>query len=170
MLKRLKRRLDLFKGYYADAEFDGTFTIKEKGILKSPHIYSAVELLTPHVYAFTRANEPKVDLLFSDLSWLMGLVDVYDVIQFSGGKNAPVVIAAVHDDGTELLLDDGRPLMFIHGFPHYTIHDERFVVVFDPDKRGPYVRVYTFLGELVTEGFLWDALSEASKWRPKPKQ
>ncbi len=50
-----------------------------------------------------------------------------------------------------------------------TIHEERFVVVFDPNRRGPYVRVYTFLGELVTEGYLWDALSTASKWQPKKK-
>ncbi len=114
-----KHRLDLFGGYYAEMNFDGTFSIKENGILKSPHVYIDIELISPHVFAFTRSKETKVDLLFSDFSWLMGVIDVYDVIQFSGGKNAPVVIAAVHDDGTELLLDDGRPLMFIHGFPHY---------------------------------------------------
>ncbi len=169
-MPKLKREiLPLFGDYYAEPTFYGTFVIKERGVLKSPHEYREVEVVSNCSYAFTRATEDKIDILFSDLSWLMGVIDVYEVIKFSGGGNAPSIIAAVHDDGTELLSDDGKPLMFIHGFPHYTILDEKFVVVFDPEKRGPYVRIYTFLGELVAEGELWEAQRRALRWKPKNK-
>jgi len=169
MPKMKKQILRLFKGYYAEPTFYGTFVIKEAGILKSPHEYSDIDMVSTCAYAFTRAHDDKIDILFSDLSWLMGVEDVYEVIKFSGGANAPSVIAVVHDDGIELMIDDGRPLMFIHGFPHYTTLDERFVIVFDPEKRGPYVRIYTFMGELVAEGQLRDAISKALRWKPQNK-
>jgi hypothetical protein len=163
------RILKLFGDYYAEPTFDGKFVIKERGILKSPHEYIGIDILSPCSYAFTRAHDDKIDILFYDLSWLMGVEDVYEVIKFSGGANAPSIIAAVHDDGIELMTDDGRPLMFIHGFPHYTVLDERFIVVFDPERRGPYVRIYTLLGELVAEGNLWEAQRKALRWKPKNK-
>jgi hypothetical protein len=169
MPKMKNRTLKLFGSYYAEPSYGGTFVIKENGILKSPHEYSDIEIVSVCCYAFTRAHQPKIDLLFSDLSWLMGVEDVYEVIKFGQAGNAPSIIAAVHDDGIELLLDDGRHLMFIHGFPYYTILDERFVVIYDPEKRGPYVRVYTLLGELVAEGNLWEAQRIALEWKPKKK-
>jgi hypothetical protein len=169
MPRMRKHTLKLFGEYYAESNFDGTFVIKEKGILKSPHEYSDIDVVSSCCYAFTRARENKIDLLFYDLTWLMGVEDVYEVIKFSGGENAPSIIAAVHDDGIELLLDDGRPLMFIHGFPYYSVLDERFIVIYDPEKRGPYVRIYTLLGELVAEGNLYEAQSRALRWKPQNK-
>ena len=163
------RILKLFGDYYAEPTFHGTFVIKENGILKSPHEYVGIDIISSCAYAFTRASEDKVDILFCDLTWLMGVEDVYEVLKFSGGENAPSIIAAVHDDGIELMIDDGRPLMFIHGFPYYTVLDERFIVVFDPEKRGPYVRIYTLLGELVAEGNLWEAQRKALRWKPQNK-
>jgi hypothetical protein len=47
--------------------------------------------------------------------------------------------------------------------------DERFIIVFDPEKRGPYVRIYTLLGELVAEGMLWEAQRKALRWKPQKK-
>jgi len=169
MRKISNKSLRLFGDYYAEPTFHGTFVIKENGILKSPHEYIGIDIISTCSYAFTRANEDKVDILFCDLTWLMGVEDVYEVIKFKGGANAPSIIAVVHDDGIELMIDDGRPLMFIRGFPHYTILDERFVVVFDPEKRGPYVRIYTLLGELVAEGDLWEAQRRALRWKPQSK-
>jgi hypothetical protein len=162
--------LKLFGGYYAEPTFNGTFVVKEAGILKSPHEYVGIDIISPYSYAFTRASDGKVDILFYDLTWLMGVEDVYEVIKFGEGRNAPSVIAVVHDDGIELMTDDGKPLMFIHGFPHYIVLDERFIVVFDPEKRGPYVKIYTLLGELVAEGNLWEARREALSWKPKNKK
>jgi hypothetical protein len=43
------------------------------------------------------------------------------------------------------------------------------VVVYDPEKRGPYVRIYTLLGELVAEGMLWEAQRKALRWKPQKK-
>jgi hypothetical protein len=170
MPRAKKQTLKLFGDYYAEPTLDGTFVIKEAGVLKSPHEYVGIDIISPCSYAFTRAKSDKIDILFYDLSWLMGVEDVYEVIKFSGGDNAPSIIAAVHDDGIELMTDDGKPLMFIHGFPHYTVLDERFIVVFDPERRGPYVRVYTLLGELVAEGNLWEAQRKALRWKPQNKK
>jgi hypothetical protein len=169
MPKAKKQTLKLFGDYYAEPTLDGTFVIKERGILKSPHEYSGIDIISTCSYAFTRAREDKIDILFYDLSWLMGVEDVYEVIKFGKSENAPAIIAVVHNDGVELMIDDGRPMMFIHGFPHYTVLDERFIVVFDPEKRGPYVRIYTLLGELVAEGNLWEAQRKALRWKPKNK-
>jgi hypothetical protein len=169
MPKMKKQILKLFGDYYAEPTFDGTFVIKEKGILKSPHEYSEIDIVSPCSYAFTRAKDDKVDILFYDLSWLMGVEDVYEVIKFGDAPNAPSIIAVVHDDGIELMIDDGKPLMFINGFPHYTVLDERFIVVFDPERRGPYVRIYTLLGVLVAEGNLWEAQRKALRWKPQNK-
>jgi hypothetical protein len=164
-----RKALQLFAEYYAVPTLDGVFYVREGDILKSPHAYYIVEPLTNHVYALTRAHDHKVDLLFSDLTWLMGLEDAYAVAHF-GGKNGIGVIAAVFDDGTQLMTDEGRNLMFIHGFPRYTIFDERFIVIYDPYKRGPYVRVYNLLGDFVAEGQLWEAQAKALLWRPPQKQ
>jgi len=161
--------LRLFGGYYAEPTLGGTFVIKEAGILKSPHEYAGIDVVSNYAYAFTRAYEDKIDILFHDLSWLMGVEDVYEVMKFGATPNAPSLIAVVHDDGIELMIDDGTPLMFIHGFPHYTVLDERFIIVFDPEKRGPYVRIYTLKGELVAEGNLWEAQRRALLWEPKDK-
>jgi hypothetical protein len=169
MMVRKKKILGLFDSYYAEATPHGTFCIRENGILKSPHEYLIIEPLTNHVYSLTRASEHKVDLLFSDLTWLMGLEDAYAVTHL-GGKDGIGVIAAVFDDGTQLMTDEGRTLMFIHGFPHYTIFDERFIVIYDPYKRGPYVRIYNLLGDFVAEGQLWEAQNKALFWQPPKKQ
>ncbi len=168
MPSRKIKTLRLFGEYHAVPTPDGVFYVREGEILKSPHAYCIVEPLTNHVYALTRAGVPKVDLLFSDLTWLMGLEDAYAVAYY-GGKNGPSIIAAVFDDGTQLMTDDGRNLMFIRGFPHYTIFDDRFIVVYDPYKRGPYVKVYNLLGDFIAEGPLWEAQSKALLWRPPKK-
>ena len=170
VMARGKRQiLKLFGDYYAEPTLDGTFVIKEKGILKSPHEYVDIDVISTCSYAFTRAHGDKIDILFYDLSWVMGVEDVYEVIKFDDAPNAPSVIAVVHDDGIELMTDDGRPLMFINGFPYYTVLDERFIVVFDPEKRGPYVRIYTLLGVPVAEGNLWEAQRRALQWKPQNK-
>jgi len=169
MPRNNKKALPLFAEYYAVPDLGGIFYVREGGILKSPHAYYLVEPLTNHVYAFTRVNGNKVDLLFSDLTWLMGLEDAYVVTHF-GGKNGVGVIAAVFDDGTQLMTDEGRNLMFIRGFPYYTIFDERFIVIYDPYKRGPYVKIYNLLGDFVAEGLLWEAQAKALRWRPPQKQ
>jgi hypothetical protein len=164
-LSKKRERLPLFGGYYAEATEDGTFFVREKGILKSPHEYSAVDVLTRYSYALFRAREPKIDILFSDLSWFLGAVDAYEVAHF-GGPNGISLIAAATEEGTKFFTDEGRELAFISGFPRITIFDDRFLVVYDPDPPGPYVKVYNFLGEPVSEGLLWEALRKASEWKP----
>ncbi len=168
MPSRKRKTLELFGGYRAVPAHDGVFYVREGEVLKSPHAYYIVEPLTNHVYALTRAKGFKVDLLFSDLTWLMGLEDAYAVAHY-GDKNGLGIIAAVFDDGTQLMTDDGRNLMFIKGFPHYTIFDERFIVVYDPYKKGPYVKVYNLLGDFIAEGTLWEAQIKALSWRPPQK-
>jgi predicted small integral membrane protein len=168
MAKRLSkknRRLDLFGRYYAEATEEGTFFVRENGLLKSPHEYSALDMLTNYCYVFYRAWEPKVDILFPDLSWFLGAVDVYEVAHF-GGPNGISILAAVTEEGTRFFTDEGRELAFIPGFPRITIFDDRFLVVYDPEPPGPYVKVYNFLGDLVSEGLLWEAQSKALDWKP----
>jgi hypothetical protein len=164
-----KRSLRLFGEYYAVPTPDGVFYVREGDVLKSPHAYYFIEPLTNRVYSLARACDHKVDLLFSDLTWLMGLEDAYAITHF-GGENGIGVIAAVFDDGTQLMTDDGHNLMFIRGFPHFTIFDERFIVIYDPYKRGPYVKIYNLLGDFVAEGPLWEAQTKALLWRPPQKQ
>jgi hypothetical protein len=162
------KSLELFGGYYAEPTDYGTFFVREKGILKSPYEYSAVDVLTPRTYLLYRAREPKLDILFADLSWFLGAVEAYEVARF-GGRNGPSIIAAINEEGTHFFSDDGRDLASFRGYPHISIFDGRFFVVYDPEPPGPYVKVYNFLGELVSEGLLWEAQEKALKWRPKPK-
>jgi hypothetical protein len=164
-LTNKRRKLALFGGYYAEATEDGTFFVREKGILKSPHEYSAIDMLTPNAYVLFRAHEPKIDILFPDLSWFLGAVEAYEVAHF-GGSNGISLIAAVTEEGTKFFTDEGRELAFVQGFPRITIFDDRFLVVYDPDPPGPYVKVYNFLGEHVSEGLLWEAQRKALDWKP----
>jgi hypothetical protein len=164
-LNKKQKRLELFGGYYAEATEDGTFHIRERGLLVSPHEYSAVDMITVCSYALFRAREPRIDLLFSDLSWFLGALEVYEVVHF-GGKNGLAILAAARENGTYLLTDDGREIAFVPGFPRVGILDDRFLVVYDPEPPGPYVKVYNFRGDLVSEGLLWDAQEKALKWKP----
>jgi len=168
MAKRLSKKsekLALFGGYYAEATEDGTFFVREKGILKSPYEYSALDMLTNYSYVFYRAHEPKVDILFPDLSWFLGAIEVYEVAQF-GGDTGISILAALTNDGTNFFTDEGRELAFVPGFPRINIFDDRFIVVYDPDPPGPYVKVYNFQGDLVSEGLLWEAKRKALGWKP----
>jgi hypothetical protein len=168
MAKRLSKkhkRLDLFGGYYAEATEDGTFFIRENGILKTLHEYAALDMLTNYCYVFYRAHEPKVDILFPDLSWFLGAIEVYEVAHF-GGETGISILAALTDEGTNFFTDEGRELAFVPGFPRINILDDRFIIVYDPDPPGPYVKVYNFLGDLVSEGLLWEAKRKALNWKP----
>jgi hypothetical protein len=155
-----RKTLELFDGYCAEATNDGTFFVREKGILKSPHEYSAINVVTSRSYALFRAWEPKIDILFADLSWFLGAVEVY-VLAHIGGKNGFALLMAVVGDGTHIITDDGRDILFIQGFPRISIFDDRFLVVYDPEPPGPYAKVYNLRGELVSEGLLWEAKKEA---------
>ncbi len=168
MAKRLSKknkRLDLFGRYYAEATEDGTFFIWENGILKSPHEYSALDMLTNYCYVFYRAHEPKVDILFPDLTWFLGAIEVYEAAHF-GGEIGISILAALKEDGTHFFTDEGRELAFVPGFPRIDILDGRFFVVYDPKAPGPYVKVYNFFGEPVSEGLLWEAKRKALDWKP----
>jgi len=155
-----RKTLELFGGYYAEATNDGTFFVRDRGILKSPHEYSAINVVTNRSYALFRAWEPKIDVLFADLSWFLGAVEVY-VLGYIGGKNGFALLMVVTEDGTHVITDNGRDILYIQGFPRISIFGDRFLVVYDPEPPGPYAKVYNLKGELVSEGLLWEAQKEA---------
>jgi hypothetical protein len=155
-----RKTLTLFGGYYAEATNDGTFFVRENGLLKSPHEYSAINVATSRSYVLFRAWEPKVDILFSDLSWFLGAIEVY-VLAHVGGKGGFALLMVVTEDGTHVMTDNGRDIIYVCGFPHISVFNDRFLVVYDPEPPGPYVKVYNLRGELVSEGLLWEARKEA---------
>jgi len=155
-----KKTLELFGGCYAESTEDGTFFVRERGILKSPHEYSAINVVSNRSYVLFRAWEPKVDILFSDLSWFLDAIEVY-VLAYLGGRNSFALLMIITENSTHVITDDGRDILVIQGFPHISVFDERFLVVYDPEPPGPYVKVYNLRGELVSEGLLWEAKKEA---------
>lgn len=164
MAGRAQKReiLELFSGYYAEATDDGTFFVRERGILKSPHEYSEVSVLTRHSYALTRAREPKVDILFSDLSWFLGAVEV-GVLDYIGGDDEFALLLVFMEDGSIVMTDNGREIIYVRGYPLIALLENKLIAVYDPEPHGPYVRVYDMNGELISEGLLWDAQREALK-------
>jgi hypothetical protein len=78
-----------------------------------------------------------------------------------GPDNDKYLIAALVRGGTRILDEAGRLMAFIPGYARITILYDELLVVYITDGEWPYVKIYTFGGDLLAEGPIWEAIFAA---------
>jgi len=150
----------LFGDIIAEEAVKGTFLVSKDGKLVSPFEYAYFWRLTPKACALRRDGSQKVDILFDNGRWFFGAIYAHEL-----SKRCPngdeYLIAAIVQHGTHVLNEEGDYLAFIPGYPRITFHYDSFLVAFHQEGPTPRVRVYDLHGRFLSEGELWDAITEA---------
>jgi hypothetical protein len=136
------------------------FLVRKGSTLISPFEYAYFWWLSSKCCVFRRNGKQKVDILFSNGRWFFGAIYAHELARF-GPDNSKSLIAAIGMYGTNVLSEEGDYLAFIPGYPRITVLYDSFLVAFQQEGVMPQVRVYDFYGHLLSEGTLWDAISEA---------
>jgi hypothetical protein len=151
----------LFVSIVVEETRDGTFVLKgEKGRL-SPHEYQYFWQLTPQSYALKRHGYKLVDIVFRNGRIFFAADYAYPVGSLGPDNGEYHLIAAIVSYGT-LIMDDRMDIrLFVPGYPRVELVDSSLIVVYLDDRPGPRVRVYDLYGRFLSEGELWDAITEA---------
>jgi hypothetical protein len=150
----------LFGDIVAEEPAKGSYVVRKDGALISPFEYAYFWWLTPKACALRREEDEKVDILFCNGRWFFGAVYAHELAGF-GPEKERSLIAAIGQYGTHILNEEGDYLAFIPGYPRITVLYGSFLIAFQQEGSTPKVRVYDFYGRLLTEGMLWDAITEA---------
>jgi hypothetical protein len=138
----------------------GRFIVTKDGKLVSPFEYAYYWKLTPKTCVLRRDGSQKVDILFLNGRWFFGAIYAHELAKI-GPDNDRSLIAAIVKHGTHVLNEEGDYLAFIPGYPRITVFYNSFLIAFHQEGPTPRVRVYDFHGQLLSEGELWDAITEA---------
>jgi hypothetical protein len=150
----------LFGDIIAEEPGKGNFVVRKDGKLVSPFEYAYFWWLTPKACALRRDGSQKVDILFSNGRWFFGAIYAHELLK-RGPNVDEYLIAAVVQHGTHVLNEEGDYLAFIPGYPRITFLYDSLLVAFHQEGPTPRVRVYDLHGRFLSEGELWDAISEA---------
>jgi len=144
----------------AEEPTTGGFLVRKDGQLLSPFEYAYFWRLTPKSCALRRDGSQRVDILFKNGRWFFGAIYAHELVRLRAEKDR-YLIAALVQHGTHVLNEEGDYLAFIPGYPRITFLYDSFLVAFYQEGPTPRVRVYDLHGRFLTEGELWDAITEA---------
>jgi hypothetical protein len=154
------RMVKLFGDIVAMENENGKLVVMKGEERLSLYEYEEVRELTTRCWALYRVGTLKCDLVFADGKMQFGYMFVYPLPKKGGRRRKQRLLGVHFPNGTGVIDDSGNFWAFIpERHPIVVVRDRFFVV--HPCSCSSYVRVYSPYGDLLAEGDLSGALSEA---------